>query len=75
MPSHLPSDAFFLNAIEEIYDKDTSLFIYSKKYSCTSTRGLGIQLRDSVNPGDLALVVGRASFAEHAKVEGNVSVR
>jgi hypothetical protein len=40
MPSHLPSDAFFLNAIEEIYDKDTSLFIYSKKYSCTSTRGL-----------------------------------
>jgi len=33
MPSHLPSHAFFLDAIKEIYDKDTSPSIYSKKIS------------------------------------------
>jgi hypothetical protein len=31
MPSNLPSHAFFLDAIEEIYDKNTSLSIYPKK--------------------------------------------
>jgi len=40
MPSNLPSHAFFLDAIEEIYDKNASLSIYPKKYSCTSMRGL-----------------------------------
>jgi hypothetical protein len=31
VPSHLPSYAFFLDAIKEIYGKDTSLSIYPKK--------------------------------------------
>jgi hypothetical protein len=33
MPSHFPSHAFFLDAIKESYDKDTSLSIYPKKIS------------------------------------------
>jgi hypothetical protein len=44
MPSHLPSHAFFLDAIKEIYDKDTSPSIYSKKYPRTSMRGLQIAM-------------------------------
>ena len=31
MPFNLPSHAFFLDAIKEIYDKNTSLSIYPKK--------------------------------------------
>ena len=58
MPFHLPSYAFFLEAIEGIYNKNTFLSIYLKKksfYLCVACNVPMNELEGTAPPGMTAL--------------------